>query len=80
MIKTLIQLEWGEWEGYINKIKSTFNIIRAPETPNTSGVFQKIRSHPLKHRPPRKKLIMMKNQYHQAHDQLKSNYEIAWKN
>ena len=37
MIKTLIQLEWGEWEGYINKIKSTFNIIRAPETPNTSG-------------------------------------------
>ena len=37
MIKTLIQLERGEWEGYINKIKSTFNIVRAPEAPNTSG-------------------------------------------
>ena len=37
MIKTLIQLEQGEWEGYINKIKLTFNIVRAPETPNTSG-------------------------------------------
>ena len=37
MIKTLIQMEWGEWEGYINKIKSTFNIVRAQETPNISG-------------------------------------------
>ena len=37
MIKTLIQWEWGEWEGYISKIKSKFNIVRAPETPNTSG-------------------------------------------
>ena len=32
IIKTLIQLEWVEWEGYINKIKSIFNIVRAPET------------------------------------------------
>ena len=34
--KTIFQLERGEWERYINKIKSTFNIVRAPETPNTS--------------------------------------------
>ena len=37
MIKTPIQFERGEWEGFVNKIKSTFNIVRAPETPNTSG-------------------------------------------
>ena len=37
MVKNLIQLEQGEWDGYINKIKLTFNIIRVPETSNTSG-------------------------------------------
>ena len=69
MIKTLIQLERGEWEGYINKIKSTFNIIRGPEIPNTSGDLAENKEPPAQTLwPPWKKLIKMKNQYHQSHD------------
>ena len=30
-------MEWREWEGFINKIKSTFNIVWTPEIPNTWG-------------------------------------------
>ena len=55
MIKTLIQLEWGEWEGYINKIKSTFNIVRAPETPNTSGDIAENKEPPIQTQTPLEK-------------------------
>ena len=52
IIKTQIKLEWGEWEGYIKKIKSTFNIIKAPETLNTFGDLIENKEPPAQTRTP----------------------------
>ena len=72
MIATLIQLEWGEWEGYINKIKTTFNIVNAQKPPNTSGDLAENKGPPTQTKTPLEKADHNeKNQYPQPHDQLK---------
>ena len=39
IVKTLIQLELGDWESFINKIKASLDTTRAADTPTTSVDF-----------------------------------------
>ena len=52
IVKTLIQLEPGDWESFINKIKASLDTTRAADTSTTSvDLAETKRDHPPKHRP-----------------------------
>ena len=56
IVKTLIQLESGDWENFTNKIKASFKIHQL----NQWILLKTKRNHPPKHRPEWGKLLKMR--------------------